>query len=297
MNALTDTIKGLFSAWRVDLLQWTQTKLHFTQIVVALFCAAIGLRLIRTVTNRMVAFSQRHPLPQNMRAQQLRTVAGIIQSLGTFVILFLAAMAVLSGIGMDIRPLLASAGIAGLAIGFGAQTLVKDVINGFFILIYDQYEIGDVVKLAGVSGTVEHMRLQNTVLRDGDGTLHIIPNNQIGIVSNLTRDWAQVALHVAVDYTEDSDKVIELLKQVGAEVRHGDTYRDAFVADPEVPGIEKVSGREVDYLFVAKVKPGSQYGVSRELRRRIKETLQKNNIKAGGPAQLYIASNPPLPVE
>ena len=109
---------------------------------------------------------------------------------------------------------MASAGIAGLAIGFGAQTLVKDVINGFFILVENQFDIGDTVKAAGVSGVVEEITMRRTLLRDGDGTLHIIPNSAINIVSNSTRDWSQVNMHVAVDYSEDTDRIVDLLKQV-----------------------------------------------------------------------------------
>ncbi len=131
-------------------------------------------------------------------------------------VLFVAAMQILPLLNVDVGPLLASAGIVGLAIGFGAQTLVKDVINGFFILMENQFDVGDVVKISGVSGTVEHLTLRRTVLRDGDGTLHNVPNSEIKVVSNLTRDWTQTALHVAVSYQENSDRVIALLKQVGA---------------------------------------------------------------------------------
>src|SRR5205807_2766232 len=141
-----------------------------------------------------------------MRTQQVRTITGVIRSVGVFLIVFFAGMSVLNdAFSINIAPLLASAGIAGLAIGFGAQTLVKDVINGFFILVENQFEVGDTIKAAGVQGTVEEITMRRTTLRDGDGTLHIVPNSVIQIVSNMTRDWSQVTLHVAADYTENSD--------------------------------------------------------------------------------------------
>jgi small conductance mechanosensitive channel len=216
-----------------------------------------------------------------------------VNSVGTFVIVFWALFSILDKVfDVNVGPLLASAGIAGLAIGFGAQTLVKDFINGFFILVEDEYGIGDVVKIAGVQGTVEDMTLRRTVLRDPNGTLHSVPNSEIHIISNLTRDWAQVAVHVAVDYSEDSDRVINILKEVGADLRNDPRFASALVADPEVPGIDKVEGSQVDYLVVAKVRPGQQHDVQRELRRRIKECLQKNKVKPGGNAPTYILANP-----
>jgi small conductance mechanosensitive channel len=237
-----------------------------------------------------VAFS-RHE--SGARAQQLRTVAGVITSVGTFLILFVAAMMVLSVVQINMGPLLASAGVAGLAIGFGAQTLVHDVINGFFILLENQYAVGDVVRVAGVKGTVEAMSMRNTTLRDDDGTLHIVPNSEIKIVSNLTRDWAQISLHVSVAYNEDSDRVVKLLTQLAEEVRNDPAFRDDIVAEPQVPGIERVSGGEVDYLLLVKTRPGQQYRVSREMRRRIKDCFQKNKIQAGNPARVYVLEGTP----
>jgi small conductance mechanosensitive channel len=189
---------------------------------------------------------------------------------------------------INIGPLLASAGVAGLAIGFGAQTLVHDVITGFFVLMENQYDLGDTVRVGGVKGTVELMTLRRTVLRDADGTVHTIPNSQITIVSNLTRDWTQVTLHIAVAYDEPTDKVISVLKEAASEVRTDPAFYDAIVSDPEVPGIERVAGAEVDYLVSVKTRPADQYRVSRELRRRIKACFEKNNIKAAGPGQVYV---------
>jgi small conductance mechanosensitive channel len=150
-----------------------------------------------------------------------------------------------------------------------------------------------VVRISSVSGTVEHLTLRRTVLRDADGALHNIPNSEIKIVSNLTRDWTQTALHVGVSYLEDSDRVIALLKEVGAELRRDPAYQDVLVADPEVPGIDRVSPGEVDYLMLVRTRPGGQHAVTRELRRRNKSCFEQNHVRQSGPTAVYVANQPP----
>ena len=284
----SQNLSSVLERWRGDGLEFLRVDVPKLLVIVVL--AFVLIRLMKAVINRLLAFSRRE---SGARAQQLRTAAGVIGSVGTFVIVFLALMQILPVLGVNMGPLLASAGVAGLAIGFGAQTLVHDVINGFFILLENQYAVGDVVRVAGVKGTVEAMTMRNTTLRDDDGTLHIVPNSEIKIVSNLTRDWAQVALHVSVAYNEDSDKVVKLLNDVAQEVRNDPGFSEDIVADPQVPGIERVASGEVDYLMLVKTRPGRQYAVTRELRRRIKECFQKNNIQAGNPARVYVLEGAP----
>jgi moderate conductance mechanosensitive channel len=258
------------------------------RIVGVLIIAFILARLLRKLSRHLSDFSNRLGLPTAVRAQQLRTLSSVVYSVGLSAILFLAAMQILPLLGINMGPLLASAGIVGLAIGFGAQTLVRDFINGFFILVENQYDIGDTIRIAGVQGAVEAMTLRRTVLRDDSGALHTVPSSEIKVVSNLTRGWTQVQLHISVAYGADSDRVIELLSEVGAELANDPNYADKIVAKPEVPGIDKVSGGEVDYLMLVKTKPGAQYAVSRELRRRIKACFEKNKIEPGNPNRVYV---------
>lgn len=279
------------AGWHDDLANWLRARLP--PILVILIVAAILTRLLSLVTGKLQQFSTREELPSRIRSQQLRTIAAVIHSVGIFVIYFFALLQILEKLDVNVGPFLASAGIAGLAIGFGAQTLVHDVINGFFIILENIYDIGDVVKIAGVQGTVEYMSLRKTVLRDDTGALHSVPNSEVKIISNMTRDWAQVALHVAVDYGESSDRVIQLLKEVGQELENDPEYGQYVVSRPEVPGIERVNGSEVDYLMVTKTRPGKQYAIRRELRRRIKACFEKNNIKAGAPNRMYVMEAPP----
>ena len=272
---------------RADTAEWTRHQLP--RVLVVLIVAFILIRLLRAATHRLDRFSQNIGTGERVhQMHQLRTLAQVINSVGVAVIVFLAGMQVLPLLGLDIKPLLASAGIAGLAIGFGAQTLVKDVLNGFFILIEDQYHLGDVVQIAGVKGTVEDMSLRRTALRDGDGSLHFIPNSEIKVVSNLTRDWTQISLHIAVDYSEPSEKVIQVLREAAVDVRNDPRFADVIVAEPEVPGIERVSGHEVVYLMLVKTRPGQHFAVSRELRRRIKECFEKNSIKMAAPPRIAV---------
>src|SRR6266566_6598734 len=242
MSTLSDFVvvdAGNFPAllrdWRVD----TVTFLHhdMPKLVIIVVGALVLSRLLRVMVRRIAALQEKK-LPSGIRAQKIRTMASVITSVGVFVIFFWAVLQALPLFGLNLGPLLASAGIAGLAIGFGAQTLVHDFINGFFILLENQYDIGDTVRIAGVKGTVERMSLRQTVLRDEDGTVHIVPNSAIQIVSNATRDWSQFALRVTVAYGEPSDKVVKLLKEVAEEVRHEEEFADDIVSDIQVPGID-----------------------------------------------------------
>src|SRR5271166_2182280 len=181
----------LLRDWREDTM--TFLRHDAPKIVLVILLSFVLIRLLRLITKKAAALQTRR-LPGGLRARQVRTLASVIDSIGVLVIVFVASLTVLAQLGLNLGPLLASAGVAGLAIGFGAQTLVHDFINGFFILLENQYDIGDTIRIAGVKGTVEDMTLRRTVLRDDDGTLHTVPNSQVTIVSNTTRDWSQLTL-------------------------------------------------------------------------------------------------------
>jgi small conductance mechanosensitive channel len=283
--------------WRDILYGWREDSITFLRhdapkILLVLVASVVLIRIVRAITRGMVAVRTRK-LPSGFHAQQIRTLASVISSIGTFIIVFVAILEVLRFLGLDLGPLLASAGIVGLAIGFGAQTLVKDFINGFFVLLEDQYNIGDTVRLAGLKGTVEDMTLRRTVLRDDDGTLHTIPNSQVQVVSNMTRDWAQVALRVTVAYREPSDRIISLLENVGQEIRHDPKFEHDIVSDLQVPGIDRVGNGEAEYLVLVKTRPNQQFAVSRELRRRIKECFEKNKIDVSLPGRVWVREGRP----
>jgi len=285
-NRAKDNLVHVLDSWGDDTFDFLRHQVP--RIVAVLIIAFILTRLLRAAARHLSNLSSSQGLPSAMRSQQLRTLSSVIHSVGLFIIMFVAALQILPLRGIDMGPLLASAGIAGVAIGFGAQTLVRDFINGFFILVENQYDIGDTIKIAGVQGTVEAMTIRRTVLRDGDGTVHNVPSSEIKVVSNLTRDWTQLAMNISVAYSADSDQVIKLLQEVGDELASDAAYSAMILAKPEVPGIEKVSGDTVDYLMVVKTKPGAQDTVRRELRRRIKACFEKNGIEPGNPNRVYV---------
>ncbi len=280
-------ILQVLNDWSDDAFDFLRHQLP--RILAVVLVAFILSRLLKLLSRRLSELGQRQGLSSAVRSQQLKTISGAVYSVGLLIIVFIASMQVLALLGINMGPLLASAGIAGIAIGFGAQTLVKDFINGFFILAENQYDVGDTIKIAGVQGVVENMTLRRTVLRDADGTLHTVPSSDIQVVSNLTRDWTQVTLQVSVAYGVDSDKVIALLKQVGQELAHDPDFANMLVATPEVPGIDKISGNAVDYLILVKTKPGSQFAVRRELQRRVKACFAANNIEPGDPSRVIVA--------
>ncbi|HEV2715421.1 MAG TPA: mechanosensitive ion channel family protein, partial [Terriglobales bacterium] len=270
---------ALLRDWREDTVAFLR---HDVPKLVVIVVGALILSRVLRVTVRRIAALQEKKLPSGIRTQKIRTMASVITSVGVFVIFFWAVLQALPLFGLNLGPLLASAGIAGLAIGFGAQTLVHDFINGFFILLENQYDIGDNVRIAGVKGTVEAMSLRQTLLRDEDGTVHFVPNSEIKIVSNTTRDWSQLTLRVTVAYSEPTDRIVKLLQEVGDEVRHDPAYAEDIVGDIQVPGIDRIGNGEAEYLMLVKTRPNRQYAVSRELRRRIKDCFHKQNVQTPG---------------
>jgi small conductance mechanosensitive channel len=287
------SVSEVLQQWRSDGLEFLHQDAP--RILVILIQALVLLWLLRVIARRLRSLSRRQAFPTGIRAQQLSTMAGVISGIGIFVIIFMVLIQILGVFSIDVKPLIASAGIVGLAIGFGAQTLVKDVINGFFVLIENQYDVGDTVKVGGVQGTVENMTLRRTVLRDADGSVHTVPNSEIKIVTNMTRDWTQVSLHVAADYSESSDRVVQLLHEIAEEIWNDEHFRPYMVSRPEVHGIDRVRGDEVDYLMTVKTRPGKQLTVAREVRLRIKQCFQKNGIKPGGPGRMYVVETTGIP--
>jgi small-conductance mechanosensitive channel len=209
--------EGLRDKYLLDLQDFLHEKLP-KLIVVALFSWLL-VWILRLVTDRILRIADRQSSTVGHYAQ-VRTLTSVIRATGIGVIGFLACLQVLPVLGFNLGPLLTSAGVAGVAIGLAAQNIVKDCFNGFLILIEDQYNVGDVVTIAGVSGTVEAMTLRRTQVRGGDGTLYIVPNSQITTVANLARDFSLATINVSVDFSANPDEVMALLKDVAMSVRN-----------------------------------------------------------------------------
>jgi len=162
------------------------------------------------------------------------------------------------------------------------------MLNGVLILLEDQFNVGDTIKIAGVSGVVESMTLRKTILRDGsDGTVYVIPNSQITTVANQSVDYSVATVNVSVDFSAHPDKVMDMLKEIAMDVRSGDNFKDLFVADPQVLGVDAVKGSELIFPVVFKTKPTKQYGPVREFKRRVRLALEENHLLPGDPYRVY----------
>src|SRR3984957_7700592 len=195
--------------WHVDIINFLRSDLP--RLLAILLLGFILQRVVHFFVNRMLRLAEKQ-VGNSQRASQLRTMAAILRATSYSIIGFFVLLHVLSIFNINLTPLLASAGVVGVGIGLGAQSIFKDMLNGIFMLVEDQYNVGEVVKIAGLQGTVENLTLRCTTLRDGDGTVHTIPNSQIATVSNLSRDYSIASLPVSVDASVDPDKVLAILK-------------------------------------------------------------------------------------
>ncbi len=220
------------------------------------------------------------------------TLSSVIHHLLVVVVIIVAVITVMGQLGIEIGPVLAAAGIVGLAVGFGAQNLVKDVINGFFILLENQIRVGDVVQIAGKSGLVEKVNLKMTVLRDLHGTVHFIPNGNIDMVSNMTMDFSRYVFDIGVAYREDVDEVIEVLKEVDEELRNDPDFMENILEPIEVLGLDKFDDSAVVIRARTKTKPIKQWEVGREFNRRLKKKFDERDIEIPFPhVTLYMGKN------
>ncbi|ADJ26817.1 MscS Mechanosensitive ion channel [Dehalogenimonas lykanthroporepellens BL-DC-9] len=211
--------------------------------------------------------------------RRVKTINGIIVGAIGTVIAMLAGFMVLSEFNVDIGPLLASAGVVGIAIGFGAQSLIKDALNGLFIVFEDQFNNGDVVKVCGVSGTVQDLNMRRTVLRDLDGVVHIIPNGQITTVSNYTREWARVNLNVPVAYSTDLDKATTVINRVGRELADDTEFGPLIISAPQVLRVDNFGDSGIEIKILGDTKSMKQWMVTGELRRRLKKAFDQEGIE------------------
>jgi moderate conductance mechanosensitive channel len=288
-------IKTIERDWQNDILSVMENKLP--KFLVILLIVFLLHRLVLFFVKRLRRLAD-HQVGNFHRASQLRTMASIVRATSYSIFGFIVFLQILNLLGIPYQPILASAGILGVAIGLGAQSIFKDMINGVLILVEDQYNVGEIVNIAGLKGTVEDLSLRRTTLRDADGTLYIIPNSQIATVSNLSRDYAVANLQVSADASANPDKVIALLGQVADLLRNDPDFKDIAIADPKSLGVDKIEGRSVTYLVQIRVHANQRDGVLRELRRRIILAFEKEGIPLGNdPANMLIlrAPNPTAP--
>jgi small conductance mechanosensitive channel len=271
-------LRKVVNGWQGNLAHFVQYGVP--QLLVAAILAFIAQRIVLFFVKRMHNRAA-HMVGNSQRSSQLRTMAAILRATGYALIGFYLLTQILSAIGVSLGPFIASAGVIGLGISFGAQSIFKDMLTGIFILVEDQYSVGDTIKIAGLTGNVEDLTLRVTKLRDGDGTIYIVPNSQITTVSNLSRDFAVGTLNVSVDAREDPDRVMTVLGTLAKDVRKDESFKDIVIADPNILGVDKISGYEVIYPINIRVRVNQRDGVLRELRRRVLLAFAKENIAFG----------------
>jgi small conductance mechanosensitive channel len=259
-----------------QVFRWTEFALgHGTRLLTILLISLILVRVLRMLTRRLIASagSESAARVARMREQHTRTLAGILYSGGTAVIIIVAALMALPEFGFNITPVAAAAGLASLSIGFGAQHVVHDFINGFFTVLEDQYVVGDIVRIGDVVGRVEHLTLRRTVVRDPQGAVVTIPNSEISKVANLSRDWGQLFLDAIVAADQPLDEALNALEAVASEFRADPSWSPMLLDGPRVLGVESLAPNGTTVRLQVRTAPTRQDDVARELRRRIQIEL------------------------
>jgi moderate conductance mechanosensitive channel len=257
---------------------WDWCLTNGLRIVLIIIMAMILLKVASVLVARLSRLLQRKPsdLEQEKRAG---TLSGVVHWILRLVILAVSGIMLLREFGVDVAPVLAAAGVVGLAVGFGAQTLVQDIITGFFMLLEDQVRVGDVVQINDKSGLVEKISLRMIVLRDMSANVHFIRNGKIDIITNMTKDFSRYVFDVAVAYREDVDQVIRVLKEIDANLRQDPEYRSDILEPLEVMGLDSFGDSAVIIKARTTTKPIQQWRVGREFNRRIKKRFDELNIE------------------
>ncbi len=245
------------------------------------FIAALAFlltRLLKALTNRLIRLAGSQSRPAQMREQQTRAMAALLYSSGMMLIILTAILVALPEFGFDVTPLAAAAGLASLAIGFGGQYLVRDLINGFLIVFEDQYVVGDRIKIDDEAGRVEMVTLRRTVLRNDRGAVVNIPNGLIGRVANLSRDWSQTWVDVTVPADELATTALRALENIAAGFRADPDWSGALIEGPRVLGIDSLALTGTTIRIQIRSAPLRQEDVARELRRRIKTVFEQERI-------------------
>jgi len=290
MNSILQMIKTI---------KWEDLLTTSFRLLVILTLAWLALYIIKKslsqLENRLLKKSRASGEPPSESSKRVETLVRLIRQAVRIAVWMMVILIILKEIGVDIGPILASAGILGLAIGFGAQNLVRDCISGFFIILENQVRVGDVAIVNGTGGLVENINFRTIVLRDLSGVVHIFPNGTITTLSNMTNDWSAYVFEIGVAYKENTDQVIEIMKQVGADLKQDPVNGGLMLDEPEIFGVDKFDSSAVIIKGRIKTRPIRQWQVGREYLRRIKLAFDAAGIEIPFPHQtLYFgeASKP-----
>ena len=269
---------------------WSEFSLRNGLHLLGIIAVALILnRLLRVVTNLVIKRAASQTRAAQMREQQTRTLAGLLFSAGTKIVWAIALLTALPEFGINVTPIATLAGLASLAIGFGAQNLVRDIITGFYIIFEDQYIVGDTIQVGEIIGRVEHVTLRRTVLRDARGALVTIANGDIRIVSNLNRDWSQAFVDIALAPDAPLEKTMHALESAAAELRADSAWSQALVDGPRILGVQNFDRNATTVRLQIRTLPNHQDEISRELRRRIHVEFQRQGIPVSIVQRLELA--------
>ncbi len=286
INPLKNLTKGFFVLAGIALIlrfldvNLSDEGVRLVRIIGILIGGYVVLKIIRLAIARMEQLVEDEDEGLQSEAEKrAQTIGRIINSFAMVIVIGVGVMMILAEFGMDITPIITGAGIAGLAVGFGAQNLVRDIISGFFLILENQIRVGDVAMINGTGGLVEAINLRTTVLRDLEGVVHIFPNGEIKQVSNRTKEWSRYVIDVGVAYKEDVDYVMQVLREIGEELKQDETFGTLIIDPLEILGVDNFGSSEVTIKIMIKTLPLKQWVVGRELRRRIKNTFDEKGIE------------------
>ncbi len=279
LDAAQDTANGFDWGALVQAVDWVELGTAVLRVLAILALALIADRVLRVFTGRLAReVDEPDPVRKRQREQRLQTTASLLNYIGRFAIA-VAAILMVMGLFIPIGPLLAGAGVLGLAVSFGAQSLVKDLIAGAFMLVEGQFAVGDVVRVGDTAGMVERITLRTTVLRDLHGVVHIIPNGTIETLSNLTKSFSKAVLDIGVAYREDVDRVMDVMREEGMALRSDPEWSELILEEPEILGVQDFADSAVLIRIAFKTLPLKQWDVARQYRRRIKNRFDAEGIE------------------
>ncbi|AKL93548.1 mechanosensitive ion channel [Clostridium aceticum] len=259
----------------------------FLNIIFTLIIAKISIKIIHSIVNKF--FQSQKNLKLKVDAARMETLKGLIKSMVKYIIYFIAFTSIIKSFGVEVGALIATAGIGGLAFGFGAQNLVRDIITGFFILFEDQFSVGDYVDVDGIGGIIEEMALRVTKIRDFNGDLHIVPNGEIKKVTNKSTGKMRAWVNMSIAYEEDIDHAIKILNEASETLKNENSN---IIEGPTVLGVTDLGDSEVVISVIAKTVPMEQWATERLMRKTFKQAFDKHGIEIPYPRRVVINKTP-----
>ena len=268
---------------------WIDIAIIIGALVVLVVIVSISRRRLRRF------FEKKIPEDKMLMRKRTLTFNSVISNLIIVIAFIAAALIIAEQLGISVTPLLAGAGVAGIVIGFGAQSLIRDLINGVFILLEQWYQVDDVVSIGDITGSVERFNLRTTVIRDIEGTVHYIPNGEITVLGNRTHLWSRAVVEVGVHYDEDASRIVEVLEEIFDEIMTDKKYKKMILERPSIlgdDGISELGDSAIIFKLICKVKPGEQWNIARQLRKRIKDKFDEVGIEIPYPCtNIYMRNN------